>query len=217
MPFLLQRVGDDVFVRKNEALVFVLPALIVACGCRARALGLGVGRRGGLAQHQDRRRDQDPHVRHDRGGRSCLDAAGFIRAASSRCFVGDAAIDRPRRDAGADRASSRTATSLDLPDRRHVLHGLALEPRSSCSARRSRSSISAASGSGSGAPPGASCAKPATEQRADADAAEHARRQGLRPGGERDAAPAAHHHQLRKYFDEGDAHARRRRPVLGEC
>ena len=29
MPFLLQRVGDDVFVAKNEALVFVLPALIV--------------------------------------------------------------------------------------------------------------------------------------------------------------------------------------------
>jgi len=29
MPFLLKRVGDDVFVAKNEALVFVLPALIV--------------------------------------------------------------------------------------------------------------------------------------------------------------------------------------------
>ena len=29
VPFVLQKVGDDVFVAKNEALVFVLPAFLV--------------------------------------------------------------------------------------------------------------------------------------------------------------------------------------------
>ena len=212
VPFVLQKVGDDVFVAKNEALVFALPAfLVIAVLVRAVAdwvatvaeasLGSRSWRTSAIGCSTPSPPPILPGSRRNHSGR-------FVST-----FINDAAI--------IDRAATRVMVGLFrngmsavfllvamfYMDWRLSFFVLVGAPIAVINLGRQRTRIRRASGRGMQGIERA-------EQHADADAAEHACGEGLRPGGERGAALPADRPQPPKIPDEGDA---QRAPRSGRC
>ena len=124
IPFLIQRTADDVFVAKNQQMVYFVTAAIVVVTI-VKAIAEYVGDVAvELSRQPLHRRSPHPDVRQARPRRSQLDPDGAF---------GAAAVELPqRRDADPRhgeplaRHARRELSQGHHPDRHHVLHGCAL-------------------------------------------------------------------------------------------
>ena len=213
-PFLLQRVGDDVFVKKSEALLYVLPLLMVAAVVvRSIAEWIATVAESSVGTRivaEIRIRMFDTIASAD---------LAWIQGVHSGRFVSTVVSD----SGAVDRAANRVLVgifkngasivflmgAMFYMDWRLSLIVLIGAPP------RDLQSRTAAEEDTQGRRPHAAPAG-RSEQRADPDPASHARGQGLRPGGKRGGAPAPGRVQPAQILHEGHPHAGGRRPVLGD-